>query len=100
MPGPADSDRRSAFPAGCGGVRRTLPRRTESPGTGQLPHLGPSGYPDDESRATAYAARRIAQLLSASGVIVRLSEKWNTTGSLLFRVLLEKGGPVQHQCVA
>ena len=41
-----------------------------------------SGSPviaDDESRATPFAARRVAQLLSASGVIVRSAENWNNT---------------------
>jgi putative transposase len=36
--------------------------------------LGPPGHRDNESRATPFAARRLAQLLSASRVIVRSAE--------------------------
>jgi hypothetical protein len=63
MPGSADSDRGSACPAGGGGVRRALSRRTESSGTRQSPHHGPADHPDGEWRATPSTARRVAQFL-------------------------------------
>src|SRR5262245_36649035 len=49
--------------------------------TRQSPYLRPTGNLDDRSRATSSAARRVAQLLRASGVIVRSAEKRNTTAS-------------------
>ena len=81
MPGPADSDRGAALPPSRDRVRRALSRRTESPGTRQSPYLGSAGYRDDESRATPFPAWWLAQLLSASGVIVRSATEWNITAS-------------------
>jgi hypothetical protein len=57
----------------------SLPHRTESPGTEQSPHFDPAGHRDDESCATSSAARRVAQFLPTSGVIVRSAENWNST---------------------
>jgi helix-turn-helix protein len=61
MPRSADSDRGSAFPAGGGGVRRGLLRRTKSSGPRQSPHCGRTGDPDDESCARPSTARRFSR---------------------------------------
>ena len=58
-------DRRSFLKAG------GLAALAGSPGTRQSSHLGPALCRDDVSRASPFPARRLAQLLSASGVIVR-----------------------------
>jgi hypothetical protein len=63
------------------GVRRALPRRTESPMDWQLPDLRPAGYRHDASCATSSAARRTPQLLSASRGTVRSAAEWNSTGA-------------------
>src|SRR5262245_30909233 len=77
MPEPADSNRRTALSSPCEGTCRPLPPRTESPGTRQSPHLGAAVDPNSESRTAPSAARRPAELLCASGSIVRSAEAWN-----------------------
>src|SRR5689334_2233229 len=77
MPKSADPDRGATLPTRGDRVRRALPRRTQPPGTRESAHLGPAGYRENASRATPFAARWLAQLLSAGRMIIRSAAEWN-----------------------